>query len=166
MKDLSHFLTMRAGPALAQDAQFSPAPIEVCLSTSDGAVRADCVGFAAMACMEEPERQSTAGMTGCLGGELRYWEERVNAAFERLKEAQKTVEGDVAVNGSSASKPAEALRDMQCAWMDWSAASWLCTGSRWGGGSGSGPAANECAMHMTVAQAMMLDDRFAKVEYL
>jgi uncharacterized protein YecT (DUF1311 family) len=138
---------MRAGPALAQDAQFGPAPIEVCLFTSEGAVRADFVGLAAMACMDEQERQSTVGMTGCLGVELKHWEERVNAALERLKEAQKTVEGDVAASGSSASKPAEALRDMQCAWMQWGAASWLCTavGGVAGPAAGRQPTSVRCA---------------------
>ena len=152
-----------AGPVMAQDVSFDPAATEACLSTSDGAARFDCVGLAATACMDAPGAESTVGMTGCLGGELDYWDARLNAAYGALMQVEGRVEAEMAEAGSSASKPAEALRDMQRAWIAWRDASCLYERSQWGGGTGGGPASADCAMRLTAAQAMALEDRLAEV---
>ena len=164
MIQLSRLLAILPGPVLSRDDPFNPAPADICLIASESAVRADGLGLAAVSCTDDPGQQSNAGMTGCFGVELNPWEELLNAACGRLMAVENAIEAGFEASESSVSNPAEALHDMQRAGMNWCTASWLYKRSQWGGGTGGGPAVNECAMHLTVAQARMLDDRFAQVE--
>jgi uncharacterized protein YecT (DUF1311 family) len=142
--------------ALAQDLPFTPEATEACLAAADVAP-ADCIGASAGVCMDSPDGYTTVGMSMCLGKEVAYWEDRLNAAYGTLLAMEEAVEADLRAIGSSAPSPAEALGAMQSAWIAFRDASCLYEYSQWGGGTGGGPAGADCTMRMTGAQALMLE---------
>lgn len=135
--------------------------VETCLAQAEPSSRSNCIGRAAEACMAEPGTSSTVGMTECLGLELTWWDHRLNRAYALLMELERESGAELRAVASAASDPAEALRDMQRAWIGWRDAACFYERSQWGGGTGGGPAYQDCAMRMTAEQALDLDNRLA-----
>lgn len=147
-------LALMAAPAWAQDPPpFDPAPVLACLE-DDGQ---DCAGLAAAACMEGPGGSSTYGMSYCLGQELDFWDARLNEAYGRVGEQADAADAEQDRLGYQAPQQRPALRDMQRAWIAFRDASCSYEASRWGGGTGAGPAYAQCALSLTARQAMLLD---------
>lgn len=140
-------------PAAAQDLIYTDGPIEQCVfAAQSGRAALECVGLAAAACMTRtPGGSSTAAMTGCADLELRYWDDMLNQVYQRQRR-------DAAANDMQSSGPssAEALRDMQRAWIPFRDARCAYEASQWGGGTGAGPAYVGCLMNMTAEQALYL----------
>ncbi len=137
---------------------FSMEATEACLA--DGAhpgTPAQCIGESARLCMERSDYgQTTVGITACLGHELEAWDRRLNAAYRALMAQERAADAELADLGSAAPRAAVALREMQRAWIAWRDARCAYVAARWGGGTGAGPAAQECFMEETGRQALFL----------
>lgn len=154
---------MMSPAAFAQDLPFSPAQTEACLAQAgDGVERQVCIGLSASACINTPDGYTTVGMSTCLGRELEYWDGRLNAAYGALREIEEAGDAEMAELGSAAPKMAPALQEMQRAWIAFRDASCFYEVTQWGGGTGAGPAANQCAMKLTALQAFELERRLAE----
>lgn len=149
-----------AGPAAAQDVTYSFHPTTDCLSaTGEDGDPMRCVGSAANYCMEATEGgMSTVGMSSCLGRELEDWDRRLNRAYGLLMTRLKAEDEELAVLGSSAPKQAPALKEMQRAWITFRDTSCDYERTKWGGGTGGGPAAVSCHLFLTARQAMSLEN--------
>lgn len=146
-------LAMLAAPAWAQDSPvFDPAPILACLP--DGGE--DCIGLASSACMETGGGSTTVGMGFCLDAERRFWDDRLNGSYRQVMAQAKAADADPAEPGL-VPRQVPALRDMQRHWIAYRDAACAYEATRWGGGTGAGPAATACAMQLTARQALRLD---------
>ncbi len=148
-----------AAPAFCQSVIFSTAVTEQCIgSLSNVRDFRKCVGEAAATCMESmPEGWSTVGMVTCLEHERQYWDGKLNLAYKRASSNAKSIDNEAVALGSSVSSQADALRDMQRAWMAFRDATCIYEQSLWGGGSGGGPASVTCHMRLTAEQAIYLE---------
>ncbi|WP_282064538.1 lysozyme inhibitor LprI family protein [Aliiroseovarius marinus] len=148
-----------AQSAAAQDMVYSFAPTTNCLAEKGPEGEAhQCFGTAANACMENtPGGWSTVGMSTCLGLELQDWDRRLNRAYGLLMTKLKAEDEEMAALGSSAPKQAPALREMQRAWITFRDTSCDYERTKWGGGTGGGPAATSCHLFITARQAWSLE---------
>ncbi len=152
-------LVVLAPPATAQDVTYSFHPTTDCLSAmgEDGDPMR-CVGSAANYCMEATEGgSSTAGMASCLGLEYEDWDRRMNRAYGLLMTRLKAEDEELATLGSAAPRQAPALLDMQRAWITFRDASCDYERTKWGGGTGGGPASIACMLHLTARQSLVLE---------
>jgi uncharacterized protein YecT (DUF1311 family) len=156
-----------AGPVAADEdgLVFNPGATEACLAAADDmAAERLCIGASATACMEAtPGGYSTYGMGGCISRELDWWDARLNAAYRQAMAEAKQADRD---NGAGPNGPplqAEALKAMQRAWIPFRDASCNWEYSKWGGGTGGGPASASCLMTLTAEQTLVLEH--AGMEY-
>lgn len=152
-----------AASAAAQDAgdgapPFDPAIASACLSGNQGVARQVCIGVAAARCMDSDAGSTTVGMSYCLGEELDYWDSRLNAAYAKVMAAAETTDAEMVELGSAAPKQAPLLKQMQQDWIAYRDSACSYEGSRWGGGTGAGPAGVDCALVLTARQALWLED--------
>ena len=152
-----------AGPAAAQDdLSFDPGPAERCMAAAGGNAQAmqACIGQAADGCMQQSDMaQTTYGMGFCFDQELRYWDGRLNAAYQQVRARDKAIDAEMEQLGSAAPRLAPAVRDMQRAWITFRDASCDYERAQWGNGTGGGPAALLCMMRLTGQQALVLESR-------
>lgn len=142
-----------AAPAAAQDLIFSPNATESCLAS--GADFRSCIGRSAEACMNDtPGGWSTVGMGGCYDRERQWWDARLNTSYGFAMEHARKADAD---NGGFGPSQAEALRDMQRAWITFRDRRCDYERSQWGGGTGGGPAALACLMTETAEQTWYLE---------
>lgn len=156
---------MTAGPALAQDG----APVadtqitEICLENAD--LRREqgddpnwqsCVGLAADACMDQPGGDTTVGMSSCINSEYRFWDGKLNQTYQTVLSQAETMDQEMAELGSAAEKQVPYLREMQRNWIAYRDAACQFEGSRWGGGTGGGPAAGNCMLQLSAVQVFWL----------
>lgn len=135
-------LALSAAPAFAQDGpKFDPAPVTDCLAADGGH---DCIGVAAISCMEGEGGQTTLGMNTCLAAERDFWDGRLNDAYR---------------SGMANTTPdrADALRQMQRAWIGFRDAACDYDAGRYEGGSLAGTVLVQCQMELTATQAMRLE---------
>ncbi|MDE9449370.1 DUF1311 domain-containing protein [Aliiroseovarius sp. Z3] len=146
-------------PAPAQDMTYSFHPTTDCLSAiGDDGDPMRCVGSAANYCMEATEGGlSTVGTSTCLGLEYEDWDRRLNRAYGLLMTRLKAEDEEMATLGSAAPKQAPALLAMQRAWITFRDASCDYERTKWGGGTGGGPASVACMLHQTARQALVLE---------
>ena len=150
-----------ASPVAAQDLPFDPAPIEACLADVEGDAKRACIGLAADPCTQTPDGYTMVGMGFCFGKERDWWDARLNAAYTELRALHAKQDEENASYGLKLPKVADALRDMQRAWIDYRDSACDYERSQWGGGTGGGPATSRCQMQMTGEQALALE---AKLE--
>ena len=177
---LSGLLLLPAPPAAAGDLVFDIAPTESCLAKAaqdgkddaqatapDGSFTAQtalqayrpnaCIGLAAQACMAATEGGwSTYGMGGCLSAEADWWDAQLNANYQRAMKRAKQLDLDNEVGKGPLLSAAKALRDMQRAWIAYRDGACAFEYAQWGGGTGGGPAATQCFLHLTATQALAL----------
>jgi len=145
-------LLVCASPVTAQELVFSTSGLRACLA---GGGAETCIGMAAEACMENtPGGYSTVAMGGCLSYEHRFWDDRLNAVYQRALPRARAADAD---NGGFGASQAETLRDMQRAWIPFRDATCDFEYSQWGGGTGGGPAMSECLMRETAKQTLYLE---------
>ncbi|WP_417727554.1 lysozyme inhibitor LprI family protein [Roseovarius sp.] len=150
MKALLIFLAL-AVPAKAQELVFDIAPVEACIRAGGGET---CAGKAADLCVDAtPGGYTTVGMGACTGRELSHWDGWLNIVYQQLY--AKLAAEDAAFQ-SHAPKQAEALRDMQRAWIGFRDAKCSYEASQWGGGTGAGPASVSCHLQETARQMLYL----------
>lgn len=100
--------------------------------------------------------QSTVGIGGCLEAERAQWDGRLNAAYQQVMANEKAEDAEMSEIGASVPNKANALKDMQRAWISYRDTRCRYIGSQWGGGSGTGPAIVGCHMNLTGQQALFL----------
>ena len=141
-------------PVAAQVLVFDIAPVEACIRAGGGE---SCAGQAAAACMEAtPGGQTTVGMGGCLDRERAQWDGWLNTVYQQHHATLAARRAEVL---SHARDEAEALRDMQRAWIAFRDAKCAYEAAQWGGGTGAGPAAINCHLHETARQMLYLQTR-------
>lgn len=153
MRHLAFAIALFALPAIAQDGGESG----FCVAQADRALyQVDCIGLTAERCMQSTLDQSTLGMSECLNAELEWWDARLNRAYQLLRDREAQEDADMAADGVNAPIQAEALRDMQRAWITYRDAACDFARSQWGGGTGGGPATLSCLLRQTALQAIHL----------
>lgn len=159
MRGLATALMMIVGGVNAQDLVFSPTATEACLAAVEVETqRVACIGASANACMSDtPGGETTVGMGGCLDRELQYWDARLNASYKKQMAQAKAIDAEMADLGATVPSQADALREMQRAWIPYRDAKCSYSYSQWGGGSGGGPAFLSCMMSETAEQALYLE---------
>lgn len=150
-------LAFLALPAMAQDSGYDPGVLAGCLDAApDQAAKHACIGKGSRACMDAPDGQTTVGMGMCLRAETADWDARLNEAYGlAMKDA---TEGDasVAEYDSAAEPVAPILRQAQRNWIGYRDQSCIYESKRFYGGSAGGPAAGQCMLELTAAQALRL----------
>ena len=148
-----------ASPAMAQNMTYSFQPTTDCLSAmGEEGDPMRCVGTAANSCMNATEGgSSTVGMSSCLGLEYEDWDRRLNHAYGLLMTRLKAEDEEMATLGSAAPQQAPALLTMQRAWIIFRDASCDYERTKWGGGTGGGPASVACMLHQTARQTLVLE---------
>ena len=87
---------------------------------------------------------------------MEWWDARLNAAYGDAMEKARALDRD-AIQGTSPVTVAGSLRDMQRAWIAFRDAECVHERSKWGGGTGGGPAEAWCRMLATAEQAVALE---------
>ena len=106
--------------------------------------------------MNTPEGGSTVGMGGCLDGELMFWNAMLNTNYKAVMAEAKRMDATRLPAQRSLPGSAVVLRDMQRAWITFRGKACAFEGTRWGGGTGQGPATLGCLMQQTARQALDL----------
>ena len=89
MKYVIATIWMLAAPALAQDIDYDPAVLAMCLENAETLQdRTYCIGQGAQACTRTDAGQSTPGLSYCYGAEWGDWDGRLNAVYGTLLEQQ------------------------------------------------------------------------------
>lgn len=154
------FWMLMAAPSLAQVPE---GPVEACLSQKQAEAKQDdmpdyaaCIGVASGPCMDSPEGSTTVGMSACLKQEYDVWDGLLNASYGRVMTAAKATDAEMAELGSATEPQEPLLKQMQRDWITFRDAACAYERSRWGGGTGSGPASANCMMHLTAQQYLWL----------
>ena len=150
---------MFGSQAHAQEMVYSPAATEACFADiAEGQNPESCIGVSALVCMDANEGGlSTVGMGGCLNRELEYWDARLNDVYHRVRAAAKATDAEMQEIGSSVASQADAMRDMQRAWIAYRDTTCEYERTMWGGGTGGGPATVACHMKLTAKQALYFE---------
>lgn len=150
-------LALLAAPVAAQDLSYSDQATQLCLDTAQTAqARVACIGKSSSACMEGPGGSSTVGMGGCLDRELSFWDKLLNANYQSTMAQARKADAEAEEYQSDLASQAEALREMQRAWVAYRDAACTYERTTWGGGTGGGPATLACLMDLTGRQALKL----------
>ncbi|MCF7776909.1 DUF1311 domain-containing protein [Sulfitobacter sp. M220] len=159
MKRVALALMLCASPLAAQDLQYSDRGTELCLADAEGyAAKLACAGASANQCMEDtPGGSSTYGMGGCLDRELQFWDQRLNDNYAAVMVQAKRRDADAVPASEDRAGVADALREMQRAWIEFRDKACTYEAALWQGGTGQGPAAISCLMEQTARQALSLD---------
>lgn len=151
MKRLAIAVVVSAAPVSAQELVFDMAPVDACLQAGGGA---ECAGLAAELCMQaSPSGMTTVGMGGCLDYERAQWDGWLNSVYQTLYATLAAEDVDAP---SFVPKQAEALREMQRAWIGFRDAKCDYEATQWGGGTGAGPATVSCHLDETARQMLYL----------
>ncbi|MBV7409433.1 lysozyme inhibitor LprI family protein [Maritimibacter sp. DP1N21-5] len=154
LKSLSLVLTVAATPLAAQDLVYDFTDSKGCVANGgDWYDMLQCIGVAAANCMDNsPQGHTTIGTGACLWAEHEDWDRELNAVYGPLIEA---LARDDETYGEPVSM-AEALRDAQRSWIAYRDAACHFERSKWGAGTGGGPAQANCLMRMTAERAITL----------
>ena len=132
----------------AQEPEFSALPAVNCLEKAIGqSERHACIGVASSACLSPPEIGGSMAETHCYSREGDYWDQRLNATYQTQQQFYRS--DDPAL--------ADALRDLQRAWIVYRDARCQAVFEGWGEGTGRTPAFAQCLMQTTAEQAIFLE---------
>ena len=154
-KTVAAILILLGVPAAAQEPSYDPAILTACLEAQKDRPDA-CIGMASAKCQEGDGGETTVGMGFCLRGEADQWDGLLNAAYGTVLAQSETTDAEMKELGSAAMPQAPALREMQLRWIAFRHAACNYEATRWGGGTGAGPAAADCVMKLTARQALHL----------
>ncbi|SEN40603.1 Uncharacterized conserved protein YecT, DUF1311 family [Paracoccus alcaliphilus] len=160
---LTAALTILAGGAMAQEQpdlpQLDASVLETCLegARGNGADGPEsCIGKAATQCSRGANGQTTIGMSHCLGQELDLWDARLNETYDKLVALAEDTDKEMAILNSAAEKQLPHLQQMQKDWITYRDSACDYERSRWGGGTGGGPAQTYCVLTLTARQTIWL----------
>lgn len=145
--------------ASAQDLNYSDTGTMTCIDqTPVGHSIASCAGTSAEFCMSAtPDGYTTVGMGFCLDQELTFWDNRLNASYQKVLARAKVTDAELDGLQSAAPRQEEALRRMQRAWITFRDAACEYEYTQWSGGTGGGPAYASCKMRLTAEQTARLE---------
>jgi len=147
-----------ASAVSAEDLRFDIFGTADCVQRADEfADRHICIGLSSTNCMDNTSfGYSTLGMSACTDKELQWWDARLNRFYKKLRALKKVqdAESDGLIGYQS---QADALKQMQRAWITFRDTKCGFERSQWGGGTGGGPAMVSCLMYETAEQAMYLE---------
>ncbi len=157
-----------AGVARAEP-EFLPDATAACVAevssssvAAEGYAVLECVGRSAQECMSTPGGDTTIGMIACLGAELQYWDDRLNAAYaERMADARQSDAEMTSIRATTIALEST-LREMQRTWIAFRDAVCQYEHAQWLGGSGAGPATMACHLHETARQTLKLEGRWSQ----
>lgn len=145
-----------SSPAAAQDQNglfYDFGATARCLAANDTLEgKTACIGRATEECIELTG-YATPVLSGCSDRELGDWDARLNAVYQEQRRRAAASDKD---SFAGAPSQAEALREMQRAWIPYRDANCAYEASQWGGGTGAGPAYVGCLMQMTAEQTLYL----------
>ena len=144
-------------PVAVQALEYDNGATETCLDSGTDA--RNCIGESANACMGTGGGSSTPGMGFCASQELAFWDARLNAAYSSLVQIERDLDAEATTLGGNIPPRADALRNMQRAWITYRDAACVYEFAQWGGGTGGGPANAWCLMQITAEQALALEGR-------
>jgi len=154
------FFTPAVNAQAEQDIPFDILTTETCLVGKKHYARHDCIGASAKQCMETRIGGTTLGMKFCLSQELFWWDEVLNESYGKLLAREKVEDEDNKNNGiNHPVMKADALKEMQRAWIKYRDALCEHEAVRWGGGTGVGPASLSCLLDETGRQVFVLKDK-------
>lgn len=150
-------LAFMAAPAVGQDLTYDFDKSLTCIADAEQWwQKVECIGTAANACMEEtPGGYSTAGTGACINAEYEDWDRALNELYGPLRARMADYDAEEADFPGSVTR-ADALRDMQRAWIGFRDAACSFERSKWGRGTGGGPAEVGCLMDETARQVLRL----------
>ena len=161
-------LAFVAAPAFAQDGVgYDDGLLSACLDeTATAHAQTDieddplrgCIGKAAIACMEAPGGDTTAGMSECLRREVREWDMLMTAWQDGALRQARAADDELKELGSAADPAAPALERAQAAWAAYRDAACLYESLRYQGGTAGGPASADCLLQLTADRALRLRD--------
>lgn len=156
---ISAVLASTVLPVQAQELVYDSAVTGGCTDAlSSLPEKRSCIGASARACMAAtPQGQTTVGTGTCLTRELDYWDARLNAVYGGLVARAKRIDAEFAVQGFNQPSLLQSLRAAQRAWIAWRDTTCAFERAQWGNGTGGGPAALSCHLHMTAEQALYLE---------
>ena len=141
-------------PVAAQDLIYSDAHTANCAAGAElPAGLEGCIGLSSTRCQDD-NGYATVVMSGCLSLETEWWDKRLNIAYQEALNKAREMDAE---NGEYAPSQAEAIRDMQRAWIPFRDATCSYEASQWGGGTGQGPAYVACLLQMTADQVIYLE---------
>ncbi|MFC3167937.1 lysozyme inhibitor LprI family protein [Paracoccus fontiphilus] len=159
-------LALMAAPAFSQEPEsppFDASLVDACLEKAAGEAGTEampdyarCVGVASGPCIDSPDGYSTVGMSYCLGEEFDVWDRKLNDSYAKVLAAARAADAEMAELGSAAPKQEPLLRQMQRDWIAFRDSACSYEGSRWGGGTGAGPAGVDCSLQLTAQQYFRL----------
>ncbi|WP_298912887.1 lysozyme inhibitor LprI family protein [uncultured Roseobacter sp.] len=157
-------LALSAAPALAQGILYSDAQTRSCLDELPvGAALSDCAGLSSAICMQANDAgHTTVGMGGCLDGELTFWDALLNETYQAVLQDARQMDAEMRELGSAAPAQAPALVAMQRAWITFRDEACAYERTKWGGGTGGGPATLQCLMELTADQTDRLSRQWGE----
>lgn len=99
---------------------------------------------------------TTVGMSECVNSEYQFWDRRLNQTYQTVLSDAEKMDQEMADLGSAAEKQVPYLREMQRNWIAYRDAACQFERSRWGGGTGGGPASANCMLRLTADQVFWL----------
>lgn len=145
---------------IAAQQTFDIGPTERCLSQAVSAQdKSICVGEASEACADlSLGGFSTRSMTGCLGAELAYFDDLLNAEYARVRDLARDV--DKTANGTSFDDVSmvDRLIQMQRAWIAFRDATCAYERRQYDGGTIGDLVYVDCQTQLTADQAFRLQD--------
>jgi len=162
MRHAMTILVLAAAPAAAQDLHFEIDDTVACLDGAGTWVEMEsCIGAAANACMSATDMGGTTiGMSDCMDREFTWWDEQLNEVYGQLRTKEQAEDAEYS-DLPGAVNQAEALRDMQRAWISFRDTTCDYERAQWGGGTGGGPATVGCLLRTTGEQTVYLQSMLA-----
>ncbi|MFU8823102.1 lysozyme inhibitor LprI family protein [Yoonia sp.] len=139
--------------ALAQDDWIYAPMVDACLASGDML----CIGEAAGLCMsEEPDGETTFGMSSCLAGEAGAWDTLLNTEYAAARDFARAMDADDVDLFPEFAVRADQVQAAQRAWIAFRDANCAMQYGAWGAGSMRQIAGADCLMQMTAAQTFAL----------
>jgi uncharacterized protein YecT (DUF1311 family) len=140
---------------LAQDDWLYAPLVASCLE----AATEDCIGEAASLCMsEEPDGDTTMGMSGCLAGEAGAWDALLNAEYAMARDFARALDAEDAALFPEFALRADQVQAAQRAWIAFRDTNCAMQYGVWGAGSMRQTAGADCLLQMTATQTFALRD--------
>ena len=150
------------GPAGAHDDPRQPeynAMLDACYKDAEGpAGRSACKGIVSGACMEQPDGQTTLGMSMCAQVETDAWDEILNDEYRQTMAWAKAMDAEDQHHFPEFANRETGLRDAQRAWLKFREAECGLDYAVWGAGSMRHIAGSACYADMTADRTIRLRD--------
>lgn len=162
MRWIAVTLALAGSAASAQQSfdAYDPTILKTCLiQTEASGLQSDCIGQGAAACIAGDAGSSNVGYGMCLSAEWQDWDDRLNELYPILMQQQRELGVHVQASIPAFPNPADALRDMQRAWITYRDLACDWERLQWSGGTGAGPAATQCMLELTAQQMLFLNAR-------